>query len=196
METGRLNPNPDPEWTNYVQDDVAQKRAATRLIARRRTVSRTYGIVALVEGCVGLLLSVGLQFWVGDIMVERTAIYGQTVYMPVYDVESIGLALISAACFLTIIAGIGFIKRERWAVYGTHICGIIIFVISVSAILIRNYLLRSIDPSIPLSIPGLSIKLAIALAVALPLIIPPILPPIFNATEPKRRHKYARPHIG
>ena len=181
----------EQNWASFVQEDVAQKRAATRTIARQRAVSRMYGIFAIIEGGLGLLTAVGLQFWVQN----RFEIYGRA-YSPIYDLESIGLMLMGAIFFFVIVAGIGFIKRERWAVYCTHFCGIFAFGISVSTILIRRHLLHSIDPTLPANIPSMIIKLVLALMIAAPLIIPPLLPPIMRSTESTRRIKRSRPHIG
>jgi hypothetical protein len=195
MEARYSTVSSDQNRTNFVQENVAQKRAATRAIARQRAISRTYGIFALIEGGAGLLTAIGLQFWVQEIMIKRVETYGRT-YMKVYDLESIGLMLLGAVFFFVAIAGVGFIKRERWAVYCTLICGILTFVISVAAILIRHQLLSDIDPSMPFSIPAMIIKFMFAIVISAPLIIPPLLPPIMSSTEPPRRLKHSRPHIG
>jgi hypothetical protein len=195
MEIGQPYSNPEPDRL-ALRDDLAQKRAATRIVARRRHISRAYGIFAIIEGALGLLLAVGVMIWVPEETAKRYDMYGQAQYSPVPDTENIGLMLVGAVCFLTVIAGIGFLKRERWAVYCTHICGILIFAISTTTILVRHHLLRGIDPRIPLNIPNLALKLAIAFVISLPLIIPPLLPSIFNSTESRRRSHYSRPHVG
>jgi hypothetical protein len=196
METRPSNFNSDEEWANFVQEDVAQKRAATRVIAKRRAVSRATGAFVLIEGIAGLLGSIVFQFWVQDAMRVGTLDYG-TKYASIYDLESIGLMVISLLFFLVIVAGVGFLKRERWAVYCTHICGILVFVVTVSAVLLRQHLYYSLNPArLPLSVSTIAIMIVIAAIVAAPLIILPIIPGIVNSTEPTRRVRNTRPRIG
>lgn len=176
--------------------DAAGKKRITGHITRSRILGRLYGILVIVEGIVGLIaFGLVLQLWAYNTSLQRIEKYGPA-YEQIYEVESTGFALLAILCLVVLFAGVGFLKRERWAVYCAHISGLLMFLMFGGVFLIRNFLWHDIEESYARNIPSLFMKLILVLIVSLPLIIPPLIPSIRDSTRPKRRREKERPYVG
>lgn len=171
-------------------------KSATQRLARRRILGRIYGVFILLEGLLGFVaFGLVLQLWALETSEIRVKKYG-SVYEQIYELETIGFALLAILCLVIVFAGVGFLKRERWAVYCTLVSGLLLLVIFGGMFIVRQYMWREIEESFSRNVPGLIMKLVLVLIVSLPLIIPPIVPSIRESTEPKRRYGSKRPRVG